>query len=130
MPAFYVVLQEKIAGVDAIGMEGRALSEHNDKLELLARQAGVRPLTSFFSVKKEEVLGILGSQEVEEGGLQIPEEQWFSPEEGLEMIAALLTGLSDASPENTVVMRELKEFQRVLEAARARNVPWHLGIDY
>ncbi len=41
MPAFYIMLQEKIPGVDATGIEGRALCKHSDELEALARQAGV-----------------------------------------------------------------------------------------
>lgn len=60
MPAFYIVLQEKIPGVDATGLEGRALSKHSDSLQTLANQAGVKPLTWFFFVDKSEVEGLLG----------------------------------------------------------------------
>jgi hypothetical protein len=33
MPAYSIVLQEKIPGVDATDLEGRALSQHSEKLE-------------------------------------------------------------------------------------------------
>jgi hypothetical protein len=128
MPAFYICLQEKIPGVDAAGLEGRALSKHSEKLEGLAKQAGVISLMHLFSASEEEMAGFL-----EEGGSVVnpPEEKWFSAEEGLKTIAALLKALAGArSIEEPALYAELTEFQQVLEVARSRNVRWHLGIDY
>lgn len=128
MPAFYIVLQEKIPGVDATGLECRALSKHSEKLEVLAKQAGVISLMNLFSVSKGEIAGFL-----EEGGadVEVPEERWFSADDGLKTVAALLKALTDApSIEGPALSAELRQFQRVLEAARSRNVGWHLGIDY
>jgi hypothetical protein len=128
MPAFYICLQEKIPGVDATGLEGRALSKHSEKLEVLAKQAGVISLMNLFSASEEEMAGFL-----EEGGSDVnpPEEKWFSAEEGLKTIAALLKALAGApSIEGPALSAELTEFQHVLEVARSRNVRWHLGIDY
>jgi len=59
MPAFYIVLQEKIPGVDAAGLEGRALSKHSEMLEALAKQTGVVSLMELFSASKEEMAGLL-----------------------------------------------------------------------
>jgi hypothetical protein len=131
MPAFYIVLQEEIPGVDAIGLDGRALSKYSAKLVVLARQAGVRSLTAFFSVDREEVVGLLGEEEIGQRGPQIPEKQWFEAEDGLSTVAALLKSLGDLPPsESTNLARELSEFQRVLQSAKSRNIRWHLGIEY
>ena len=132
MPAFYIVLQERIPGVDAAGLDNFALSKHSDKLDTLAKQADVTPLMNFFSADPEEMAGLLG----EHGAgvripVQIPEEKWFSPEDGLQTIGALLRSLANTpSTESPTLEVELKEFQRVLQAARSRNIRWHLGIDY
>ncbi len=128
MPAFYIVPQEKIPGADAIGLEGRALSKHTDKLEVLATQAGVISLMNLFSAGEEEMAGFL----VEGGAdVNLPEEKWFPAEEGLKTIAALLKALADApSIEGPVLSAELRQFQQVLEVAESRKVRWHLGIDY
>jgi hypothetical protein len=129
MPAFYIVLEEKIPGVDAVGLEGRALSKHSDSLQALANEAGVTPLTSFFSVDKSEVEGLLG--DALGAGIEIPDKPWFPAAEGLRTISALLTAVgSRNTPESEKLMNELKEFKNVLDAAQARNVGWHLGIDY
>lgn len=131
MPAFYIVLQEKIPGVDALSLEGRAVSKHSDKLEMLAKQAGVKPVTSFFSVNRDEALGLLGVNEASRPDIPIPDEQWFTPEEGLLTVDALLKTLAgEPSAENSALARELAEFQQVLQAARSRNIRWHLAIDY
>jgi hypothetical protein len=131
MPAFYIVLQQKISGVDATGLEGRALSKFSDKLEALAEQAGAKPLLSFFSATAADVMGLLDDDEAGKPRIPIPEEQWFQAEEGLKTIAALLQSLADTpQPEGSRLTAELTEFQRVLQTAQARNIRWHLAIDY
>lgn len=126
MPAFYIVLQEEIPGVDAIGLEGRALSKHSQELEALAKQTGVTPLMSFFSADPSELTGLLEEAE----GIDVPPLAWFEAEDGLKTIAALLRALeSSQSSESSVLTGELAMFQRVLEAARSKNIRWHLAID-
>jgi hypothetical protein len=131
MPAFYIVLQEKIPGLDPTGLEGRTLSKHSEKLAELAKQAHVTPLLSFFSANPEEAFGLLDEDATGQPGVPIPEEQWFHADEGLTTIEALLQSLATApSAEAAAMAQELTEFQRVLKAARSRNIRWHLGIDY
>jgi hypothetical protein len=130
MPAFYIVLQESIPGVDAIGLEGRALSKYSTRLEALAKQAGVRSLFDFFSANPKELAGFL-EDHPEKETVTIPEERWFLAEEGLKTISALLKSLVEVPPAATSkVAKELKQFQHVLEVARSRHIRWHLGIDY
>jgi hypothetical protein len=129
LPAFYIVLQEKIPGVDAIGLEGRALSKHSESLQALANEAGVNPLASFFSVDRSEVEGLLGDTLGAE--IKIPDKHWFSAAEGLRTISALLTAVgTQKTPDSEKLMNELKEFKKVLDIAQARKIGWHLGIDY
>jgi hypothetical protein len=128
MPAFYIVLQEKIPGVGGIGLEARGLSKNSDKLEMLAKQAHVVPLMSFFSADQGEMSEFL---EDSGAGVKLPEEKWFPAEEGLKTIAALLKSLADARADaDSGLSAELRQFQDVLLAARSRNIRWHLGIDY
>jgi hypothetical protein len=131
MPAYYIVLQQKIPGVDATGLEGRALSKYNSEIETLAKRAGVIPLLSFFSATAEDVMGLLGDEGEGQERIPIPEEQWFPAEEGLKIIAALLQSLADTpQPQGSRLTAELTEFRQVLQAARSQNIRWHLAIDY
>jgi hypothetical protein len=59
-----------------------------------------------------------------------PAEKWFSAEEGLNTITALLRALA-AVPSSgyAAITAELRQLQDVLRAAQSRNVRWHLGID-
>jgi hypothetical protein len=128
MPAFYIMLQEKIPGVDATGIEGRALCKHSDELEALARQAGVVSLMNFFSVSGEEMNEFLEDHGNE---VSLPEERWFTAAEGLKTVTALRAALANVpSRENSALAAELATFQQVLQAAQSRNIRWHLGIDY
>jgi len=129
MPAYYIVLEKSIPGVEATGLDGRSLSAHNVKLEALARQAGVPPLLTFFSLNPEELAKFLEDHQVGES-VQIPEERWFSAEEGLNTVSALLKSLAEMpTTEASILAKELAEFQQILQAAGSRNVRWHLGID-
>jgi hypothetical protein len=130
LPAFYIVLQEKIPGVDSIGLEGRALCKHIDSLQAIVNQTGVKPLTSFLSFDKSEVEGLLGDTP-EKAGIEIPDKQYFPAADGLHTIAALLAAVAaQKTPDQEKLTNELREFKDVLSAAQARNVGWHLGIDY
>jgi hypothetical protein len=129
MPAFYIVLQESIPGVDVTGLAGRALSKHSRRLEALAKEAGVPPLLSFFSADPEEVAELLGDGEGKE--VSIHDEHWFPAGDGLKTVTALLASLSKLLPaESFALAKELEEFRQVLNAALSKDVRWHLGIDY
>ena len=130
MPALYIVLQQKIAGVDST-IDNHALSKLSHQLETFAMEAGVKPLMSFFSVSPEEAAALLGDHEAAVQDVQIPEEKWFEAEEGLKPVEALLRSLADPpSAENNALAAELSEFKELLEVARSHNVRWHLAIDY
>jgi hypothetical protein len=107
VPAYYIVLEKSIPGVEATGLYGRSL----------------------FSLNPEELAKFLEDHQVGES-VQIPEERWFSAEEGLNTVSALLKSLAEMpTTEASILVKELAEFQRVLQAAGPRNVRWHLGID-
>jgi len=125
------VLQEKIPGVDAIGLEGRALSKYNSKMESLAKAAGVTPLINFFSVNETELPPLLEDRVISEHAARKVEEAWFPAQEGLRTVDTLLKVLAaQSAPENSTLVQELMEFRRVLESAETQKVRWHLGIDY
>jgi hypothetical protein len=126
--SFYIVLQEKIPGVDGAQLEGRSLSRHSSELDVIAKQEGVMPLSSFFSAAREDVAGLLDGELPDS---EIPKEQWFAAEDGLKTISALLRALKiETSPGNSTLVEELADFRKVLEAAQRRKVRWHLGTDY
>lgn len=130
MAAFYIVLQEEIPGVDAIGLEGRALCKHNARIEALAKGADTKPLGNFFSVSRDELLGLMDGDPTRES-TKAAEETWFPAEEGLRTVDTLLKALAEQSaPENPTLVKELMEFHGVLESAKTQNVRWHLGIEY
>lgn len=131
MAAFYIVLQEKIPGVDAVGLEGRALSRHSAKMESLAKAGGVTPLLKFFSATETELDALLEDHVIPNQAASEVKEAWFPAREGLRTVDTLLKVLSaQSAPENSTLVQELMEFRRVLESAETQNVRWHLGIDY
>src|SRR5437870_2557681 len=110
MPAFYIVLQQKIAGTD-FAIDNHALSKHIHQLDALANEAGVKTLMSFFSISPEEAADLLESPGAAEPIVQIPEEKWFEAEEGLKTIESLLRSLRDSSSaENLALAAELGDF--------------------
>lgn len=123
--ALYIVLEQEISGLDAT-IDGKALSRAEDKLALATRRLGVRPLMEFFSVSPEELSDLMDGEEID---VEIPAEQWFSPEEGLKTVEALL-GEVNAKPELSDVKTDLQGFERVLREAVKHSVKWHLAIDY
>ena len=114
--ALYIVLEKEIDGFDHF-VNGKALSSEEEALDEIARNLGVTPLMDFYSTSEEEA---------EELGLEGGPEGWFTAEQGLATVNALLAHVKDKD----TVVADLQEFAGVLEEARKRQVRWHLGVDY
>lgn len=130
----YIVVEGEDPGFD-IFVNGRALARNEDAVEKLALRIGVKPLLEFFSAD-ENSMALL----IEEGAgdpdllKRLPPTQWYSPNEGLKTVHALLRALSDEpqqlGTEGELVLSELAEYAVVLEKTAARNLRWHLAVSW
>jgi hypothetical protein len=123
--ALYIALETTLPVVDTI-IDGKMLSKAEEHLAKAADRLGVRPLMEFFSTSADEAANLLGE---DVAGIDIPAAQWFSAEEGLKTVDALLSEAAD-SPELRIVMDDLLGCQRILREARKRGVRWRLAIDF
>jgi hypothetical protein len=130
----YIVVEGEDPGFD-IFVNGRALARNEDALEKLAFRLGVKPLLDFFSADENSMALLL-----EEGAgdpewvKTLPPPQWFSPEDGLETISALLNFLRKnplaLGSETVPVMNELEEYERVLRKTAERSLRWQLAVSW
>jgi len=74
----------------------------------------------------EEVNPIFAAEGFE---IELPRgfEQWYTPEEGLETVRALLRE-AETSREERAAKEVLLICQRVLEAAKEQGARWHFGV--
>jgi hypothetical protein len=127
--AWYIVLEREIPGFDPF-VDGKALARAGDELERLAKNAGVSPLMKFFSASPNELAAFAEDHGLDLKGTSAESaEQWFSPEEGLRSVQALLEAV-EKRPKDARVVSTLKEFQSVLETAQKHSVRWHLAVDF
>ena len=123
--ALYIALEKQIPNFDAV-IDGKMLSKSEKQLAAAAKRLGVRPLMQFFSTSAEEAEDLLGE---EVAGMDIPAARWFSPEEGLKTIEALLAD-AETSAELRATKDDLLGCQRVLRQAQKHGVKRHLAIDF
>jgi len=130
VPSYYVILEREIPNFDAY-VNGHGLSKDSDRLEQLAKGIGVKPLLSFFSVSQEELISLLNGAVSADLNIKSEKEQWFSAEDGLRTVRALMDSLQKTqSTAREKLVSELREFERVLIVAHEQDIGWHLGIDY
>jgi hypothetical protein len=132
--SMYIVVEGEDPGFD-IFVNGRSLARHEDALERLALRLGVRPLIEFFSAD-ENSMSLL----IEEGAgnpelmRRLPPPQWYSPEDGLRTVRALLMTLESdpqqLGTEGEQVLSELLEYAHVLEKTMDRKLRWHLAVSW
>ncbi len=132
--ALYIALEAQDAGVDNV-VDGKALSRAEGDLTNLARQLGVRPLMDFFSMSTEDFEAMAEEHNTLAGltGVTPHEEEWFSADEGLTTIRALMAHLQanpDAFPGAAAALSDLEDFAYVLDEAGKRSIRWHLCVDY
>ncbi|AXC15890.1 hypothetical protein ACPOL_6678 [Acidisarcina polymorpha] len=130
----YIVVEGEDPGFD-IFVNGRVLARNEDALEKLAERLGVKPLLEFFSADHNSMALLLDEGAGDpEWAKTLPPPQWFSPDDGLETICALMEYLRE-SPDNLGcdtrnVIRELEEFERVLHKTAVRNLKWQLAVSW
>jgi hypothetical protein len=130
----YIVVEGEDPGYD-IFVNGRALARHEDALEKVALQLGVRPLIEFFSAD-ENSMSLL----IEEGAgnpqliRKLPPPQWYPAGDGLATVRALVAALKDdpqqLGTEGPQVLVELEEYARVLEKTEQAGLRWHLAVSW
>ncbi len=123
--ALYIALEKTLPDVDPM-IDGKMLSKAEKQLAKAAKRLAVRPLMEFFSTSADEAADLLGE---DVAGIDIPAAQWFSAEEGLKTVDALLAA-ADGSPDLRVAKDDLLGCQRVLREAQKHGVRWHLAIDF
>jgi len=132
--SMYIVVEGEDPGFD-IFVNGRSLARNEDALEKLALRLGVRPMIEFFSAD-ENSMSLL----IEEGAgnpdliRRLPPPQWYSGDEGLATVEALLAELEkepwQLGSESTFVLDELREYSLVLKKTVERDLRWHLAVSW
>jgi len=132
--SMYIVVEGEDPGYD-IFVNGHALARNEDALERLAKDVGVRPLIDFFSADDDAMALLLeeGAGNPDLAGRLLPP-QWFSGEEGLTTVCALLEALrSDPAvlgSEGASIQEELEEYETVLRKTADRGLCWHLAVSF
>jgi hypothetical protein len=131
VPSLYIVLERKIPNTD-VYVNGSLLSKKSQELEKMAKHLGVTTLMEFFSISRDELGSFLSEQDLESAaGNSKYDEKWFTAEEGLRTVHALLKSTAESSlGDRDRIAAELQEFAKVLEQAKASNIRWHLAVDY
>jgi hypothetical protein len=123
--SYYIALEKTIPDVDTM-IDGKMLNKAEKHLASAANRLGVRPLMDFFSTSADEAADLLGD---DIAGIDIPAAQWFSAEEGLRTVDALL-GEVDVNPDLKPAKNDLLGCQRVLREAQKHAVKWRLAVDF
>ena len=130
----YIVVEGEDPGYD-IFVQGHALARNEDALEKLATRLNVKPLLEFFSADQNSMALLLEEGAGDpEWAKTLPPPQWFSPEDGLVTVRALLKYLrSDPAilgTETELVVNELVDYRTVLEKTVQRNLRWQLAVSW
>ena len=131
MPSLFIILEREIPGLDTY-VNGHALSTYDEKLTQLAEELRVTPLPEFFSMDAEEAAEMLEEMGGDPSEMEIAEEAWFEPAEGLKTIETLQHHLQQnpaAVPDSDAILADLREWHAVLTRAQAEGVRWHSGVD-
>lgn len=132
--SMYIVVEGEDPGFD-IFVNGRSLARHEDALEKLALRLGVRPLIEYFSADENSMSLLIeegaGNKELMQ---RLPPPQWYSPDDGLLTVRALVRALEvepqQLGSEGEQVLSELLEYRKVLEKTKARDLRWHLAVSW
>jgi hypothetical protein len=124
--AVYLVPEPNLVEIPVI--DGKALSNALEDLDVLALTLGLEPLSSFVHVTNDD----LKNAGIDLMEFLIPQAQWFEAENMLETVFALRVHLekhSKAIPNIELVMTDLKALELALEVCENHHVRVRLTID-
>ena len=133
--AFFIVLDLENPGFDAM-VNGKFLAQDAKRLEKIAKSLGIRPLEDYVSYSPEEARAMmedLGTDPDEIENLELPEQKWYDPQEGLDLVSKLAAHVqaNESAVKNAKgVLSDFDEFKAVLENAKSTGVRWSLQVDY
>ena len=133
--ALFIVIDRDNTGFDTT-VNGKFLSQDAGKLEKIAKSLGLRPLHEYVSYSPEDALEMmeeLGDDPAEMDGMELPEQQWYEPQEGLDWADKVIAYVrsNPASVKNAEgVLADLDEYRTVFEHAKSISARWNLQIDF
>ena len=133
--AFFIVIDRDNPGFDTM-VNGKFLSRDAKQLEKIAKSLGLRPLENYVSYSPEDALALIedmGTDPDEIDGLELPEQKWYEPEEGLEWVnkvIAYVRGNPSSVKNAEGVLADLDEYRTVFEHASSIKARWNLQVDF
>ena len=125
--ALYIVTDKEEPGFDTF-VNGKTIAKEEKRLDAVSKVLGIPRFSDFISMSQDDLEGILG----DEAGVTPQDVKWFTPEEGLIFVQAIIGHIS-ANPSSVKNQRglldELSEYAEVFERAKRAGVKWHLNID-
>ncbi len=132
--SLYIVVEGEDPGFD-IFVNGHAVARNEEALHRLAVRLHVSPLLDFFSADENSMALLLEQGAGDpEWSCHLPQPQWYSGDEGLHTVRSLVAFLAETpvalGSETIPVLRELREFERVLEKTARHGMRWHLAVSW
>lgn len=133
--AYFIVLNIPKPKFDPF-VNGKALSQESKKLAKICDTSKVPQLDDFVSYSPDEARGMMEDMGVDEDTIEateLPEQKWFAPDEGLDVVAQL-TAHINANPKSVknakAVLSDLAEFTDVLTKAKKAKAKFCLQVDF
>ncbi len=137
MSAAWYIVAEKAELQAAVQIDGKAVGKHFDHLGVVAEEKGMRRIEDYFSQSREEAMaflcGELGISEDDVAEIDIADEAWFDPEEGLQYVRALHELIAQdhsmARQAQEAVLRDLEDYATALTKLAEEKCRFHFAVD-
>lgn len=125
--SLYPVLNKEVQGFDATAFSGKALAE-----AVFADGSAFAVLQRFSSQNAEWLADFVADQTGQEASaVEVPAEEWFTPEEGLQAVCSLMPLAKSASNGSSEYLADdLQNLEKVLLIAQKQDALSHLVLNF
>lgn len=130
--AYYIVLDVPDPGFDTY-VNGKFLAHHSSALNKICQKIGLRKFDDYVSQALEDARIMIEEHGGDPDSIDIPDEKWFSVEEGIEFVTRLSSHIeahSDSIKDAEKILSDLQEYSQVLEQCKRIQAKWHLDVDF
>ena len=124
--AYFIVLNADDADFDTF-VDGKSIAHAFDEIMEFCKSHGLKTIEDFHSQDVSEMLG-----EFDDIELPVQEIRWFSADEGIEWVNALIMKLEHENPSflNAGILEDFKDYLDVFNKTKKSGAKWHLELDF
>lgn len=127
--AYFIAVNKAPSDLD-VYVNGKAIAKYSNFLERCSKELDIASLEDYVSLDPEEAASFISDHGGDLEGIEIPEEKWFSAEEGEKWVSTMINYIVNLENAPEELLSDLNEYQDLFKKLLIYDKKWHFEVDF